>query len=855
MGYVPLTHLKEAYTRIKQVASTSGTTSIVVFVTADADSLCALKILLRLFKSDCISYLVVPVAGLDELSAATEKHIASNDEVRSIIMINCGGIIDLESYFPLTDQMSVYVIDSHRPIHLRNLFGGDKIIIFDDGEADNMKPVQEAFQSLEFDGSDDEDDEEDAGGDFDENIGKDDDDDDRGPDGEDGENPVKKRKLNGNDAEITEQDEILLSPRSLRRKKAANRRRKRRGYQEVVTSYYTEGSYYGSSASSITYTLATQMGKVNAEMLWLSIIGLTDQYLHERIDTTKYRMEASLLKDETTRFDMDGRAAGGLGDDINLDDGASAADDFELPADPDPEGGNGETRRHRLLGTQGPGVPLLRTATAIGVHGVRSAHDRGIKCVEEFRLMLLRHWSLYESLYHSSYVATRLGVWKAKGRQKLTNLLVKMGFPYKECQQLFTEMHTTLKKDMRRKLPAIGPAFNLPDLLFPSFLRHYGYKFTIGAGDAVHSLAALLDCGADWMRRQAGGEDVEADGSGGGRGSISEAAGGMGGGSVGGGRLGSGGGDAYGGNRGVGVASTSRMGGSGSVLAGVGMGTKQGTAALRVTTSEFDQSERDAKALKESGGRELFNGEMDRRKSKRGDRSGEISDDDREEGDSDPEDDEPAETEEAERERVERRALRKKKRAREREWVKNFYLAYDALENVDLLYHGIHLSMHFQRALVRAGISILDRQITKVLKAFRLTVLSGVSAEGGGGGSVGGLVGDNEFLVFGRSVPLLGRLASFLMDAYREHRRKLMPLVIAAYNDETDGYLVLGVPDAKRSGDVRKNFFGMAFQLAADRTGAKLTNVNFDASAAEVPRDDLLPFIESLTENANRQFG
>ena len=41
--------------------------------------------------------------------------------------------------------------------------------------------------------------------------------------------------------------------------------------------------------------------------------------------------------------------------------------------------------------------------------------DTNIKHYWQFRFMLLRHWSLYESMYYSNYVASKLGTWLAKG--------------------------------------------------------------------------------------------------------------------------------------------------------------------------------------------------------------------------------------------------------------------------------------------------------------------------------------------------------------------------------------------------------------------------------------------------------
>ena len=38
-----------------------------------------------------------------------------------------------------------------------------------------------------------------------------------------------------------------------------------------------------------------------------------------------------------------------------------------------------------------------------------------ITCTEDYRFMLYRHWSLYESMFHSNYVASKLRVWMDDG--------------------------------------------------------------------------------------------------------------------------------------------------------------------------------------------------------------------------------------------------------------------------------------------------------------------------------------------------------------------------------------------------------------------------------------------------------
>lgn len=53
--------------------------------------------------------------------------------------------------------------------------------------------------------------------------------------------------------------------------------------------------------------------------------------------------------------------------------------------------------------------------------------DLSIRATEELRFTLFRHWTLYDAMFHSSYVAGKLGIWKERGRKRLTGLLAKMG--------------------------------------------------------------------------------------------------------------------------------------------------------------------------------------------------------------------------------------------------------------------------------------------------------------------------------------------------------------------------------------------------------------------------------------------
>eukprot|EP00956_Cyclotella_meneghiniana_P045458 scaffold370107_cov142-Cyclotella_meneghiniana.AAC.1 len=66
---------------------------------------------------------------------------------------------------------------------------------------------------------------------------------------------------------------------------------------------------------------------------------------------------------------------------------------------------------------------------AAGMTQIGLSENGRILSQSEYKFMLLRHTSLWDSLLHSNFVASKLQVWKAEGRQKLMELLAKMGFP------------------------------------------------------------------------------------------------------------------------------------------------------------------------------------------------------------------------------------------------------------------------------------------------------------------------------------------------------------------------------------------------------------------------------------------
>jgi len=142
----------------------------------------------------------------------------------------------------------------------------------------------------------------------------------------------------------------------------------------------------------------------------LAIVGLTDQYLNGKIGHEKYLIQAQGYREDVLKFSTSiiNKKNSTLGDSDNtltLDDSLNTEDIFSF-----------NTLNSGSI-TNGP---------VIAAH--TSSSDEILRVEDDYRLMLWRHWSLFEAMYHSSYVATKLGIWRQEGKRKLNELLLKMGY-------------------------------------------------------------------------------------------------------------------------------------------------------------------------------------------------------------------------------------------------------------------------------------------------------------------------------------------------------------------------------------------------------------------------------------------
>ncbi|RHY43222.1 hypothetical protein DYB30_002075 [Aphanomyces astaci] len=123
----PREHFRVAFKQVVSDAIDTHGASVLLLVALDVDSIAAVSILTSLLQAELVAYSMVPVAGYKQMAAMT-----FSSEIRSIFLINCGAMIDVYSTLKLTDQ-KVYVIDSHRPLHLANVYDRHgTVVLFDD---------------------------------------------------------------------------------------------------------------------------------------------------------------------------------------------------------------------------------------------------------------------------------------------------------------------------------------------------------------------------------------------------------------------------------------------------------------------------------------------------------------------------------------------------------------------------------------------------------------------------------------------------------------------------------------------------------------------------------------------------
>ncbi|RHZ64610.1 cell division control 45 family protein [Aspergillus thermomutatus] len=540
---------------------------VLVLVALEPDALCACRILTALLKRDYIPHKIQPVAGYGDLARAGEElvkpmqtHNGGSGGV--VICLGVGGLVDLNEILCLSSPddevedmggVEVWVFDSRRPWNLSNVFGGEAaaasadgvdgasrrntrgvdkgcitpsyksgtggIVVYDDGDIEEeMNKEREAYCALleipevdedeeDIDGSGSEDDEELPSSSGSKKrkswSGREDEDESDENDGP----PRQRRRSNSGSSIVASSPSRRLrddhnssnssrsvtpasdspSPTLPRQPSARSLRRRlirlKRKHEKVLQKYYSTGTSYSEPISSLVYSLASELGREDNDLLWLAIVGVSS-------------------------LELSGRTMSGVGISNSSESGGSAG-----------WGGERGERVRQILRDEvhrlNPPDPYERDRDIRGeINGVipttaRSPTDKSIRISPEPRFILVRHWSLYESMLHSPYLASRLHVWTENGRKRLHKLLAKMGISLSQCHQNYTHMDMELKRVLRQRLLKYAPMYGLEGLVPPDasgqvssregwgFVRCWGWKACLSATDVGVIIGAILEVGPE----------------------------------------------------------------------------------------------------------------------------------------------------------------------------------------------------------------------------------------------------------------------------------------------------------------------------------------------------------------------
>ncbi|XP_066357107.1 cell division control protein 45 homolog [Miscanthus floridulus] len=419
------------YARLRAAAAVAAGSSSPLLIlpsAADADSLCAVRVLAHVLSADSIRFSIYPVSSAASASALLASFSASSASAPlCLVLVNWGAHRDLRALLP--PAATAFVVDSHRPAHLHNLCArNDRVVVLFTADDEHTADLSYDFDlSALADASDLA-----AGAHADDhlrggpNSDSEDSDADEDDDAAAGGGRRKRRRLSDDDVDGPDADPVRLFDR-LRRE------------------YYRLGTFHGKPSGCLMYDLAHAMRKNTNELLWLACVALTDQFVHDRITNERYQAAVMELEQHIN-------GSGNL----------------------DPSGAGS--------------VVTLKDGTKI-----RAPEASRIAYEDEPRLMLLREWSLFDSMLCSSYVATKLKTWSDNGLKKLKLLLARMGFPLADCQKNFQYMSMEVKRKMRDEFDRFLPEYGLTEFYYRSFLRVHGYRSKVSAADVVYGVTALLE--------------------------------------------------------------------------------------------------------------------------------------------------------------------------------------------------------------------------------------------------------------------------------------------------------------------------------------------------------------------------
>ena len=208
-----------------------------------------------------------------------------------------------------------------------------------------------------------------------------------------------------------------------------------------VNEYYG-GSYYGLPSTYVFYSIAHQLHKENTYYLWYLIISLTDEYLRYHISDKYYDKMYAICQNEVLRIEKK----------------KSKEDD------------------------------------TLKIYKSTAKEGKTILIGSDYKLILYRHWNLYDSFIYSTYPLGILSTWKEPGKAEVQKIFAYMGIPLSEARQKYRYMKNEYLETFRDKIIDVSKKFFLNEIIFHSFIYQFDNNTEMSASDCVYLLSCLIEC-------------------------------------------------------------------------------------------------------------------------------------------------------------------------------------------------------------------------------------------------------------------------------------------------------------------------------------------------------------------------
>jgi len=533
-----LPQLPDAWDSIRGVATlpqlpvaASGATAgpVLLFVSGDVDSVATARTLTFLLKADLVRYEVHPVAGYAHLAEiySTLTTGESACAPRAILCINCGGAVDLSALLGLDDtpETPVFVLDCHRPFHLRNLSANNIILIDDDENTDDSAfpmdlGVEDMYGNVsdhDFSDSDNSSDDDDDS----ESSDEDSDGDDESGGGDENEYSESDRSVDtdiediiaeDSDADSDAIDDLVANNGKKKNNNNASTEFKSSILGETANetdsttpstgSKRTRTPESGETSTRRRSTKRRRSGRRNEQTSKpggapksksraprrrkkMASGGNTTGKSRRKRDRRR-RRAINVTPAERTRIqEYYGKTSIGMSSAClshnlahtlrrdNLDTlwlAIVGVTSHYLSSNITEDLYNDAVVYFReqlaqLIPANVTDENGVETSTLENVgYSTSTSKDLRVRNVApslELRLDLIRHWTLFESLLNSSYTVTRLAAWKQTGKRRLQELLATLGIPLRESKQAWCFMNSDCKDALDGRLPSIVKRFDL----------------------------------------------------------------------------------------------------------------------------------------------------------------------------------------------------------------------------------------------------------------------------------------------------------------------------------------------------------------------------------------------------------